>query len=649
MPTQYEILLQEQLERSRRPSPLEEYGAGLVGLAQQQAYQGFLQQQAAQHLAGQKEILTQQQKLAAELEKQREEAAYQRTELSTASAEKRAQIAADAAQKARTMAETQQEQQRLIREFQELGVERKKGESDEDYIVRAQGEARTVRGQHLAALHNQSQAYVAQINDIAAKAAASYPQRLSDYAWARTVAQESDPARQAALKAVKDPAAREAALAKLGTSKAAVALRGTYQLELDKAQTAVGPLEPTQQIEIERLRNMAGAAARSFETLIQNPRYAPAIPEFNRLIGQPAPGAGGGIDFSRIAPPGTGSARQPGGLPVGVAAPAVAPEIGPRLPPTPLAPPVPRPAAAAAAPGVVAPPSAAEVYGGTGPDYGWAPGQRTPLIGAFSEPVTKAGAAISNWNPLPAVTVPLDIGGAIANQWLGTPQFSLTERARAAGAFDQLQENPQLVQAQLRGMGLPGTLPESVPAPTPAEIAAYATLRRGPLRAPAVYGSMPLPSPAPAAPEIAPPPQATLGRLDLEQRLLQDYARRTAPVFDPTMLNVQSRAAIEAGRGPGPSRPALPAPTPAYEVMGADALRATRLREAMRLKYPKATQLLNLDVIPYEKLKDLYDRLELEQQPFPTTFAPRIAAPSPGYSRLPSPDTGPWPSEIFSR
>ena len=83
--------------------------------------------------------------------------------------------------------------------------------------------------------------------------------------------------------------------------------------------------------------------------------------------------------------------------------------------------------------------------------------------------------------------------------------------------------------------------PTREPAPTPAEIAAFRA--RIPPRTPRIPVALP-PAPAPGISTNLPPAEImspTLGSLSTEQRLLEDYRRRTAPqegVFDPTQVNV---------------------------------------------------------------------------------------------------------------
>src|ERR1051325_634462 len=330
MATQYEILLQQQLQQ---PHTLDEYSSGLVLLAQRQAHQRFLEEQAlaanrfaaqqqAAHLAGQKEILTATQKGQAEIESAKEKAAFERTQEMVKGMEERARIQAEAVEKSRIAAQREDEKQRLIREFGELFIKRKPGESDDDYIARAQDEAVKIRAGHLAKADQNAQAYIDQINTIAAKGAASHPQRMSDFAWEGVVAMADDPKMQQQLRGQTTPAQRDAALAKLGSGKEARAMRDFYQIQLDKARTAVPVLEPTQEVEIKRLGIRANSAATAFDELMKNPKYAPAVPEYNRIIGEedfpgeigpPRKGAGGGassLDFSKAV---TSGASKPAG------------------------------------------------------------------------------------------------------------------------------------------------------------------------------------------------------------------------------------------------------------------------------------------------------------------------------------------------
>jgi hypothetical protein len=645
MATQYEIQNQIQLEQSRR-LPLDEYSSGLVDLAKFQAQRRFLQDQAQRanqaaieaarvHLSGQKELQTQAQKQQSDIETARDKAAFERTELSgknaeerarieAASREKAAEIAAAAREKSFLAAATDREKKELIHEFQSLDIERDKGETDDDYISRAQKEARKIRAGHLADLHNRSQDYVQEIDDISLKAAKTHPQRLSDYAWQRVIASEEDPKRQAALRGQVTPAQRDAALAKLG-SKGKV-LSDTYAFELQKAETAVSFLEPTQQIRIKNLTEQRDDSLSSLRVLEQNPKYASAIPEFNKLIGRKPGeiGGGGAGDFSLARPggPGGGAGAGAAGAPGRAGLPGEIAPIGPELPGTV----VPRPVV----PGPVVPPGSTaaaltpdEIYGPGEAGYGWGPGQRTPLVGNLSAPVERFGNWISDYRtPLKGAWNAADLLGASANQWLGTDTLptsqAMQERANIMGTPQTT--NPQLVQAQLKTMGLPPNLnpPERGLPPTPAEIAAF---RAGvPARRPLGAGAYPVeiaPTTMPAAylpgglgapPVAAPMPPAL---------------NRRALAFDPRPTF-----------GPAPA-PVSPTSTLAPEIMGERELRTVRLRQALRLKYPKEIGLLNIDVIPLESLQPLYDRLERERNPtgglganpfYPTLGGPGVPA-----------------------
>jgi hypothetical protein len=553
MATQYEILLQKDLERSRR-NPVDDYSAGLVDLARYQAQQRFIQQQqaeqqlfaerqAASHLAGQKEIISSTQRAAAEIEAAREKGAMERTQEEGRSRIKVAEIA----EQARGRVQSDREKQALIGDFLELGITRKKDETDDQYIERAQPKAIEIRAGHLVREDRRAQGYVNQINDIAKEAAGTYAQRLSDYAWQRVLATEQDPKRRSQLAAAKTPAERDAILAQL-KGDAGRTLRTTYDLEHDTAATkgAVTFLEPRQQIEVKRLEAQSSAASKAFEVLISRPGYASAIPEYSRQIGEDMPSdiGGGGkgkgegaLDFSKSAKPGAAGAAAPtkAGAPAAAGAPATL---------------------------------------------------RTPAeVMPFGLEVKQRGLIPALWNARSALSVrPSDIAGRVgsnlasAGEFLFGPGIPLALSVGDLGGADQ--DVPPLFSA--------------VNPPAPRAMPAAVIPGLGTAAGNAAFGAEDMASvnrtvPVPA--EIGP---------------MMGYMR-AAPSFG--LIGGPPPSTVRLS--PSPAEVALTAPAP--EVMNARAVRAARLRQAIRLKYPDLERGLNLDVVPVEDLQRIYNEREIQR------------------------------------
>ncbi len=556
------------------------------------------------HLSGQKEILTATQKQQSEIEKSREEAAAARGEASikgaearaeiyAKSGEERARIAAAAAEKARQGVAKETAKQHLVEKFQEFNIVKKTNESDDAYIERAQGIAPEILGGQLAGLHRDYQSTQAQINKLTADSAASYPTRLAEAAWQHAKILIPDSVQKQQLDKL-DPVRRETAIALLHGGDAKV-IQSSYSEGIGQVQKTVQQFDPDTQVRIQELKNEAYQTADELAKKKADIRYASAIPEFLKQIKSPGAAADDDIDFSRMTPGVTPARPGAGAAPVAAGAPAARPFLLPGGAPSEISP--------VRTPGAL-PPTPGEVYGPGAAGYGWEPGQQTPLIGKVSDALGSAADAASRVQLMKPVLGAIDLAGASANQWVGTPQFSLLEAARRNERPPEFYENAPgrdtgFTGAYLQGMGLPRTMnpPARGLPPTPAEIAAFraGVPSRRPVIATPVGGGVPL--------DIAAPGQGfvptSLNRLNTEQQLLDNYVRGRAPAFDPTMVNVRTPAEITSGN-------AMRAMT---EAASTNELRKRIARHPKTQMYPVSPLKDKLSTMNLSELQALYRQL----------------------------------------
>lgn len=553
-----------------RQNPLDEYAQGLVLLART----GAAQRAAAELEAMQQAGALERTKLAGEMHykavQAEADAAAKRAELSAQAAERRAEIREEAAEKRqqerlkeeaklRVQLATEAQRNEVAEKYEKLGIARKKDEPTEEYLIRATPEANKLRAQQLYTALQQAEKAEDESRRIASEGQANFLTRRAEFAYDRVKSLLPKDV-LAKAEAIKDPVQRKSYLDATfienrdratkwfaGYRKDIASAAGQYELAVQEADENLPRYTQEQSKALEKADKAAASLRVSHSRLMAEPDFAPAIPEYNRLIaegGGVAPGAmlqgtrsriplilgNGGTAAERFdteaellgAPVTTTSAPAPASVPVVVSPPATPPELAPGPSPTGWIPDAVRGMAALQPARVIVP------------------------------PVVK--------------TVGLALRNAYRNLWSGEP----TELP--------IYETPD------------GTV---VPAPTPAEIAAV----RGGIPVGGIPASVQfaptwseLSAGRPVPPEIAPVPvpvapvPVTTDRLALEQRLLDDYKRRTSPMFDPTMVNVPTAQEVIAAR----SRTNAP-------VSPTDAANALRARIA---GHPKARM---YPVIPFQQ------------------------------------------------
>jgi hypothetical protein len=473
--------------------PLDEYSSGLVDLARFQAQQRFLQGQLAQqeqaardaataHLAGQKEILTATQLQQSQIETARETArvklqtqediaAETRTQIRAGTDIKKAEIAAAAAEKARQGVAKETAKQHLVEKFQEFNIPMKKGESDDDYIARAQEIAPVQLGGQLASLDTDYRTAVAKHDKLLADAAASYPARLSEATWQHAKALIPDSVQKKQLDQMA-PLQRETAMALLGDKGKEI--RNTYDASRAQAEKTVPREDDETYNKRLQLANEAKQLQDELARKKADIRYASAIPEFLKQIKSPG-AAAPDIDFSRMSSP-PGTARPGAGAPAAVGAP------GARALPGEIAPPGAR--------SVVPPPTAAEVYGPEGSGFGETYRQYGAPAAVLSLPY-QAGAKLGSLMEYPAAAVTENI----PRKGYRTGQFLLGQKLFPESGVPTSDEiaNPQGMDIYQNYLGIPKGFNVTAAGrpPTPAEIATFRAgvpARRTVIAPPEIYG-----------------------------------------------------------------------------------------------------------------------------------------------------------------
>lgn len=624
MPTQYEILLQQQLQQ---PNALDDYSRGLLELGRFQAQRRFAQEQAERELKGRKEILAETQRAAAEIESAREKAALERTkeiQRSAAeieakreiSAEKRedvraktrleeARIDAETAIKKAAAATKEAHKQELVDYFGKLQIAKKDKETDDEYIARAQVELPTQLAKQLANLHNSIGTLAERRDELATKAASTYPIRLAKAAWDMSKSFIPEPYRGEMAKL--EPLQRDTYIATLGPKGKTIA--DAYALGFDKARKVVYEVEAKDDQEIKNLNRLIAISQDDLSKRMADVTYSAAIPEFQRMIGilpseVRTPGAGAaagsgaydwmgnpiatgkaeGLDFSRSALPGkpaAGSAGAPGN--VGAAAPA-----GGGAPP---------PASDA--------PSMADVLSPAGSNIGEGY-RRFGVVGAVGALPYSAGQALGS--AIEAAPGLVDRYGGKAAQLIFGPEIVPTPRLFLDPKAKDEIVNPMGMDLYLNSLGIPQGFNVTAAGrrPTDAEIAEFRAkvpprLPAGPLKrgVPPSQGeisaildkitpvSPPMEIRGPARPPVAAPPMIDTGWSNREQQFL-----RPTPAYT------------------GPSvRAATPAEVAMSEAAQAAELRKRIARHPKAAKFPVSPLRDKLSTMNLPELQTLYRQL----------------------------------------
>lgn len=257
--TPYELLQVQALDRSRN-NPVDAYSAGLLDLAKQRAYQRFKQQEATQEQA----------------------AALQRTRTAGELRIKEAQATAEGHAKAAIDALNQKEKYALKQEFASLHIAQNKGESDEDYLVRAGKEADRIRAQQLDTTYQSAEQYRTQANAIRRTAEAQRPQRVRDAAF-EVVRSQLPPEVVKALNS--DPTVRDSQLAvQFQNNSKLKDIKLLYEDALQKANQQVPVLTVDEDTKARGLDYRASQLESHAASLFTNPKYAGAIPEYTKIL-----------------------------------------------------------------------------------------------------------------------------------------------------------------------------------------------------------------------------------------------------------------------------------------------------------------------------------------------------------------------------
>lgn len=273
--TPYELIQLQTLDRSRN-NPVDAYSAGLLDLAKQRAYQRFKQAEATQEQA----------------------AALQRTQTAGELRIKEAQATAEGHAKAAIDALNQKEKIALKQEFAALHIAQNKGESDEDYLVRAGQEADKIRAGQLDTTYQSAEQYRNQANAIRRMAEAQRPQRVRDAAF-EVIRNQMPPEVIKALST--DTAVRDSQLAvQFQNNSKLKDIKLMYEDALQKANQQVPVLTVDEDTRARGLDYRAAQLESHAASLFTNPKYAGAIPEYTRLLNDRSALGTGATDYNSV-------------------------------------------------------------------------------------------------------------------------------------------------------------------------------------------------------------------------------------------------------------------------------------------------------------------------------------------------------------
>ncbi len=449
MATQYEILLQKQLQE---PHPLDTYGEGLVNLARTQAQQRFQQEYAAQAQAARMEDI-----------KATEEIRLKTAEIQAKAADARAR---------------EKDTFDLTRLYKQKGIAKNPNESDEDYVVRAAGEYNKQLGGHLDATAQAAESSNAKLSAATAAAATNYRQRLRDNTWRILQPQLADLIDAKTIKDLQSatPVMRDEKLGQLLGDAKFKKLASSYSFAEDQALKATPQFTGEEQINIDALKRAAQSAESNRDTLLRDPRYSGAIP-FTKAFSGETPRE---YDFSKPKAPGE-------------VAPVPGAGAKKTMPPPPATP--------------------SEIYGGGNYGYGPAQEQPLmgDIYGGLRSTGEAIDRSMPAGLATPLLAG-FDLVTAGANRLIGTPTGSTLEWARRNARSpefyaDQPGRDAGFVGAYLQGMGLPRTMnpPQHGLPPTQAEIMAFRNAM-APKAFPLTPGDQTfVPQPVPRAPMQIPP------------------------------------------------------------------------------------------------------------------------------------------------